>query len=179
MDEEAAVKTSRAGDKTAFSLLIEQYYKNIYRYAYQFTGSHQDADDICQETFLRAYENIEALKDGKNFKGWIFRIATNLSRKRIKKLKLRDGIVSNFLPQQNGDKQRQPIEELSVREKALLINRELQKMPEQLRMATTLVLIEGQTQKETAEILDCSESTVSRDVEKGRDWLRSRLENLL
>lgn len=183
MDESKAVQASQAGDKAAFSGLIEQYYKNIYRYAYQCTGNHQDADDICQETFLRALGNIKMLKDGEKFKGWIFRIASNLSRKRIKKLKIeknRKSLTSVDVSQRRFEEtEKQPLENLSGKEKAMIILEGLQEMPEQIRKAIILVLIEGQTQKEVAEILDCSEATVSRNVNTAKNLLRHRLQNLV
>ena len=183
MDELKAIQASRAGDKNAFAGLIGQYYKNIYRYAYQCTGNHQDADDICQETFLRAFDNIRTLKDGKKFKGWIFQIASNLSRKRIKKLKFEKRVISltsdDSLPGRFEDTNAQPLENLSGREKAMLVQEELQKMPGRVREAAILVLIEGQTQKEAAGILNCSEATISRHLNTAINLLRYRLQNLI
>jgi len=183
MDEITAVKACQAGDDTAFSILISRYYRNIYRYAYQCIGNHQDADDICQETFLRAFDNIKTLKDGKRFKGWIFKIASNLSRKRIKSMKFEKNMVTattvDSLPQCSGNKDMQPFESLSGREKVTVIQEELRRMPEHMRMATIMVLIEGLTQKETAEILNRSESTISRDIDIGKERLRQRLQKLI
>ena len=182
MDELAAVRTSQAGNRGAFGVLIERYYKSIYRYAYQCIGNHQDADDICQETFLRALDNIRDLKDGEKFKGWIFQIAANLSRKRIKNLKFEKDMVTaadvDFLPHSSENKGT-PLENLSGREKAAVIRDELRKMPEHMRMATILVLIEGLTQKETADILNRSQSAICRDIEIGKDRLRQRLQKLI
>ena len=87
MDDLLLVGPSQAGDKAAFGSLIDRYYKSIYRFAFQCTGSHHDADEVCQETFLRAFEHIRKLKDGRYFKGWIFMIASNLLRKRAKQRK--------------------------------------------------------------------------------------------
>jgi RNA polymerase sigma-70 factor (ECF subfamily) len=181
MNELAAVRTSQTGDRGAFGVLIERYYKSIYRYAYQCIGNHQDADDICQETFLRALGNIHALKDGKRFKGWIFQIATNLSRKRIKSMKSEKVTTTDFdfLPQHVEDKSTQPLEKISGREKAAVIQDELRKMPKHIRMATILVLIEGLSQKETAEALNRSQSAICRDIEIGKDRLRQRLQKLI
>ena len=183
MDELKAIQASQTGDKTAFSELIEQYYRNIYRYAYHCAGNHQDADDICQETFLKAFGNIKALKDVEKFKGWIFRIASNLSRKRIKKMKCEKNVISftsvDSLPQGYEGKDLQPYESLFSEEKKRMILKELQKMPVQVRMATILVLIEGQTQKETAEILNCSESTISRDLNTAKNVLRIKLQKFV
>jgi RNA polymerase sigma-70 factor (ECF subfamily) len=183
MDELTAVKTSRNGDRNAFGVLIERYYKSIYRYAYQCVGNHQDADDICQETFLRALNNIRALKDDKRFKGWIFQIATNLSRKRVKNMSFEKNIVtatdSDFLPRRSENKCTQPFKNVIGREKVAVIQDELWKMPEHIRTATILVLIEGFSQKETAEVLNRSQSSISRDIEIGKDRLRQRLQKLI
>ena len=80
MDEVSLVQASQMGNKAAFGSLIDRYYQSIYRLAYHFTGNHYDTDEVCQETFLRAFENIRKLKEGSRFKGWIFIIASNLLR---------------------------------------------------------------------------------------------------
>jgi len=183
MDELAAVRTSQAGDRAAFGALIDRYYKKIYRFAYQFTGSHHDADDVCQETFLRAFDNIKKLKDCNCFKGWIFMIASNLSRKRIKdvrcerKLAARTSVGASL--ELSEDKDTQPFEKLSRKEKAMIIQKQLQQMPEHMRLVTISVVMEGFTQKDAAGILNCSEATVSRHLEAARNWLRARLRDLI
>lgn len=182
MDELTAVKLSQAGNKAAFGVLIDNNYKNVYRYAYQFIGNHQDADDICQETFLRAFDNIGTLKDGKRFKEWIFKIASNLSRKCIKKVKLNKKMIStsaDSLDKLYENNETQPFENLSEKEKTVIIQKQIQKMPEHLRMVTVLVLMENITQKEAAEILNRSEPTISRDLNNAKNWLRNKLRNLI
>ena len=62
MEDFQLVELSRTGQKNAFSSLIDKYYKNIYRFAFGHLKSSDDADDICQETFLRAYENINKIR---------------------------------------------------------------------------------------------------------------------
>lgn len=182
MDELTAVKASQAGDKTAFGLLVDQHYKNIYRYAFHCTGNHQDADDICQETFLRAFDRIGQLKNGTSFKEWIFTIASNLSRKRIKKMKINRNFVSqsiDTLNQSPESNEIQPFENLTKKEKALIIREQLQEMSEHLRMVTVLVLMENVAQKEAAKILNRSEPSISRDLNEARALLQSRLQKLI
>ncbi len=183
MDELTAVIASQAGDKAAFGVLISQYYKSIYRYAYQFTGSYQDADDICQETFLRAYESIKKLENGKCFKGWIFMIATNLARRQIKELMLKKRLAQTTSagpsPKLFENSDNHPFENLSGKEKAIIIREQLLKMPEQMRLATVLVHIDDFTQKEAAEVLNCSEATISRELTAAMSLMRSKLQNLI
>ena len=179
MDELTAVKASQTGDRDAFGLLISQYYKSIYHYAYQLTGRSQDADDICQETFLRAYEGIKKLQNHRCFKGWIFMIATNLSRRHINKKRLAEKPSAEASPMLLETENNEPFENLSGREKAMIVQNHLLKMPEQMRMATVLVHIEDFTQKEAAKMLNCSQATVCRDLEKAMSQLRSKLKNLV
>lgn len=180
MDELALVRASQRGDKTAFGSLIDQYYKNIYRLAYQYTGSHQDADDICQDTFLRAFDSIRKLRDAKRFKGWIFMIALNLLRKRIKDrrqvaARTQDGVALELTEHNSVE----PFETLSAKEKAAIIHKQLQKMPEHMRLVTILILMEGLTQKDAAGVLNCSEASVSRRLDMARKWLRPRLRKFI
>jgi len=183
MDELADVRASRSGDRVAFGSLIDRYYKNIYRFAYQYTGNHQDADDVCQETFLRAFGNIKKLRDDGCFKKWIFAIALNLLRKRVKETEFEKEPVGktgdNALAELSDDRNTRPFEILSMKEKAMVIQEQLQKMPEHLRLISILVLMEGLTQKDAADVLNCSEATISRHLDAARKVLHTRLQNLL
>ena len=182
MDELVAIKASQAGDKEAFGLLIDQHYKNIYRYAYHCTGNHQDADDICQETFLKAYDSIGQLKNVNCFREWIYTIASNLSRRRIKKIKMNRNFIAlsaDSLNQQQDDKNVHPFENITKSEKASIIQSHLQEMSERLRMVTILVLMQDLAQKEAARILNRSEPSISRDLNDAKAWLQSRLQNLI
>jgi RNA polymerase sigma-70 factor (ECF subfamily) len=179
MDEVSLVQASQIGNMTAFGSLVDKYYQSIYRLAYHFTGNHHDADDICQETFVRALDSIESLKDGGRFKGWILVIAYNLLRRYIKKKKLVSR-TSDIIPSEAVEHaQSQPFERLSSREKAVVIQKRLQKMPEHMRLVTILTIMEGLSQKEAANVLDFSEASVSRYLEGARKWLHTELQDLI
>ncbi len=183
MDDLLLVGSSQAGDRTSFGCLVDRYYKSIYRLALQYTGSHHDADEICQETFFRAFENIGKLKDGRSFKGWVFMIASNLLRKRTKQINREktldmensDSIAAK--PDENKDTQ--PSEILSTKEKTTIVREQLQQMPEHMRLATILVLMEGLSQKDAAGILNCSEPSVCRHLDMAKKWLKSRLQKFI
>jgi RNA polymerase sigma-70 factor (ECF subfamily) len=183
MDDFLLVGASQTGNRVAFDALIDRYYQSIYRFAFQYTGSHHDADEVCQETFLRAFESIRKVKDGHRFKGWIFMIALNLLKRRIKQIKHERpldmenaGIDAIKLAE---DTSTQPLESLSAKEKTTIIHEQLRQMPEHLRLVTILILMEGLSQKEAAGILNCSEPSVSRHLEMARKWLRSRLQKFI
>jgi RNA polymerase sigma-70 factor (ECF subfamily) len=183
MDDLLLVGSSQAGDRTSFGSLVDRYYKSIYRLAFQYTGSHHDADEICQETFFRAFESIRKLKDGSCFKGWIFMIASNLLRKRIKQIKRERMLdmenLDSVAIKLAKDKSTQPLKTLSTKEKTMIIHEQLQQMPNYLRLVTILILMEGLSQKDAAEILNCSEPSVCRHLDMAKKWLKSRLQRFV
>ena len=76
-DDRAAVAQARAGDDEAFRLLVERHSRNIYRLAYRMTGRPEDAEDVVQETFIRAYRQLGRFEARSNFGTWLYRIGFN------------------------------------------------------------------------------------------------------
>ena len=83
----AAVAQVLAGDRDAFRLLVERHSRSVFRLAYRLTGSESDADDVVQETFLRAYAKLETFQHQASFKTWLCRIAVNYSMDMMAKRK--------------------------------------------------------------------------------------------
>jgi RNA polymerase sigma-70 factor, ECF subfamily len=92
MEAEAsgAVERARLGDNEAFRLLVQQHSRGIFRLAYRMTGNEQDAEDVVQETFLKAYRQIDRYEARCSFSTWLYRIASNCSLDLIRKRKLRE-----------------------------------------------------------------------------------------
>jgi RNA polymerase sigma-70 factor (ECF subfamily) len=75
----AAVARAKAGDSDGFRLLVERHSRSVFRLAYRITGNEQDAEDVVQETFLRAYKQLENFESRASFGTWVYRIAANYS----------------------------------------------------------------------------------------------------
>jgi RNA polymerase sigma-70 factor (ECF subfamily) len=92
MEAEAsgAVERARLGDNEAFRLLVQQHSRGIFRLAYRMTANEQDAEDVVQETFLKAYRQIDRYEARCSFSTWLYRIASNCSLDLIRKRKLRE-----------------------------------------------------------------------------------------
>ncbi len=75
----AAVARVRQGDDDAFRLLVDRHSRSIFRLTWRMTGCEQDAEDLVQETFLRAYRNLDSFQERSNFGTWLYRIAVNCS----------------------------------------------------------------------------------------------------
>jgi RNA polymerase sigma-70 factor (ECF subfamily) len=179
VEDSVFIRASQAGDRQALGELVERYYKRVYRLAYHYAGNHQDADDICQETFLAVTRSIGRLRDGQRFDGWIFVIASNLLRRRCRRRKFRLHFHAGVEDAAEPLNTRTPGSDMVRREQAAAVRLELQKMPEKMRLAAILVLMEGQCQKEAAHILGCSEASVSRYVEAARCRLKAGLRGLV
>ncbi len=75
--DEAAVARARAGDREGFRCLVEKHSRNVFRLAYRMTGNEEDAEDVVQETFLKAYRNLQRFAGQSEFSTWLHRIAAN------------------------------------------------------------------------------------------------------
>ena len=87
--ERTAVEQARAGDTEAFRLLVERHSRNVFRLAFRITGAEEDAEDVVQETFMRAYRQLKNFDERATFSTWIYRIATNCSLDLIRARKRR------------------------------------------------------------------------------------------
>jgi RNA polymerase sigma-70 factor (ECF subfamily) len=90
LTDSAAVAQAREGDSGAFRVLVERHSRNLFRLAYRMTGHQQDAEDVVQETFLRAYRQLAKFDDRASFGTWLYRIAANCSLDLIRARKRRD-----------------------------------------------------------------------------------------
>jgi RNA polymerase sigma-70 factor (ECF subfamily) len=181
--EPSAIRENQTGDRQAFAALVDRHYRSVYRLAYHYAGNHQDAGDICQQTFLIALERIANLRDRDRFEGWVLVIASNLLRRRI-----RHAVRGRrWLRKGSRDVGRQAdpagaatsCDDAGRTERAQAVRTALQKMPEKMRLAAILVLMEGRPQKDVARILNCSPATMCRRVEGARDFLRADLRQFI
>src|SRR5579872_643994 len=77
--DDGAIARARSGDGDAFRFLVERHSRNVFRLAFRMTGNEQDAEDVVQETFLRAYRQLGKYESRSSFSTWLFRIASNYS----------------------------------------------------------------------------------------------------
>src|SRR4051794_17890289 len=87
----AAVERTRAGDTAAFRVLVERYGRSVFRLAFRMTGNEFDAEDVVQETFLRAFKQLESFEIRSSFSTWLYRIAANYALDLIRARKRQTG----------------------------------------------------------------------------------------
>jgi len=186
-DEEAAlIARARDGDLPAFDLLVERYKQRIYSVIYHMTANHADANDVAQETFIKAFKNLDRFKGDSAFYTWLYRIAVNNTLNFIKRhrphhvsLDDTDANIQNdpdFIQQTRDDGLTRQVE---ARQLMRRLNAALQKLSPNHRLVVTLYDIEGLSHAEIARIMNCSEGTVRSRLFYARAQLQELLKDLL
>ena len=180
-DEELVARSIR-GDNESFNQLILRWERPIYALAYRTIGREEDARDVVQETFLRAFRALPGFRGQAKFSSWLYRIALNLCRdwmrreRRVPVVQAPEGVD----PIDVADEHVSPaesVEDLVARqEMSSAVSRAMAELPEEQRMAILLKEYHGLTFQEIADQLNCPLSTVKTRLYQGLSVLRRRLE---
>jgi RNA polymerase sigma-70 factor (ECF subfamily) len=158
----------RTGDVEAFNLLISRWEKRVYNYLLRLTSSPEDALDVCQEVFLKAYQNIRKLDDAARFGPWLYRIAHNEAYSLFRKKK------PEFVSDDAGYADLQAAPDLGL-DLSLAVTTALDRLSADQREAVILKIYQGFKFEEMAEILECPVSTVKSRVYTALDLLKKQL----
>jgi RNA polymerase sigma-70 factor (ECF subfamily) len=178
-DEELVARSMR-GDADSFNQLVLRWERPIYALAYRTIGREEDARDVCQETFLRAFRALPGFRRQAKFSSWLYRIALNLCRDWVRRerrtpvVQAPDGVDLMDLAAEVEPSE--PIENLVARhELAGAVERAMAGLPEEQRTAIVLKEYHGLTFQEIADLLDCPLSTVKTRLYQGLSVLRREL----
>ncbi|HOA97981.1 RNA polymerase sigma factor [Acetivibrio saccincola] len=163
MEEEIMVEAAKKGDKKAFEAIVKKYHNVLYYTALGIVGSGWEALDICQETFIKAFNSINSLKDKSKFRSWINRILVNKCNDYFRKNK--NEVCVDFIEETGGF-----IEEGS--EESIDLLRALSSLKENSRVVLTLRYFQDLSLKEIAAILDIPEGTVKSRLSNGLEEMR-------
>ena len=179
MAQEPAARPSEGFD---FEAAVAENIDALYRGALRMTGSREEAEDLVQETFLRAYRFRHQFQPGTNFKAWLFKIQTNIFRSRYRKLwnspQSLEDTEDFYLYQHLGpdtppgdDPAADVLDKLGVEE----VRNAIEDLPPVYRAAVLLTDVEGFSYKETADILEIPVGTVMSRLHRGRQRLQKKL----
>ena len=181
LSDEELVSRSVGGDTESFNQLIKRWEKPIFALAYRTIGREEDARDICQETFLRAFRGLSGFKGEAKFSSWLYRIALNLCRDWIRRerrapvVPTPDGVDLVELAGEGDDVER--VDDRVVRDDlSRVVARAMRTLPEEQRTAIVLKEYHGLTFQEIADMLGCPLSTVKTRLYQGLTVLRRELE---
>lgn len=182
-NEAELVARSRDGDIDAFEELVCCYERKIYTVTYRLMGNHDDASDLAQEAFLRAFTAIKNFRGEASFLTWMCRIATNVCRDELRKkrrvstesldarITLDDGEVSKQFASPDPD----PAEAYERKELQEKIQDLISSLSPEFRLALVLRDIQGFSYEEIAQELECSLGTVKSRINRARNYLKERL----
>src|SRR5918994_7514573 len=180
--DEELVARSRDGDADSFNQLVLRWERPIYALAYRVIGRDEDARDVAQETFLRAFRALPGFKGQAKFSSWLYRIALNLCRDWIRRQRrtptvpMPEGVDLVELASEQGPVE--SIEELVARrEISAVVAEAMQRLPEEQRTAIVLKEYHGLTFQEIADLQGCPLSTVKTRLYQGLSVLRRHLES--
>src|SRR5512140_508366 len=182
-DELALVRAAKAGDISAFEQLVHRYDRNVFRIANHITQNREDAEDVVQDAFLKAYENLKNFQEQSKFYTWLVRIAVNealmrLRRRRPERMVSLDEEVQteeDSVPREVADWSPNPEQQYSQAELKDILTRTIQGLPSSFRTVFVLRDVEGLSTEETAEALDLSIPAVKSRLLRARLQLRERL----
>ena len=180
--DEELVARATAGDLDSFNQLVSRWERPIYALAYRTLGREEDARDVVQEAFLRAFRGLKGFRSEAKFSSWLYRITLNLCRDWIRRerrapvVQTPEGVDAVDL----ADEQATPAESVedlvSRREMSRAVARAMAELPEEQRTAILLKEYHGLTFQEIADTLACPLSTVKTRLYQGLSVLRRRLE---
>ncbi|MFW6160210.1 MAG: RNA polymerase sigma factor [Acidobacteriota bacterium] len=169
MEIEETIKKCLNGDQGAWKMIVNAYSQKIFSMSYQFTGSHQEAEDLTQEIFFKLYSSLKKYDFRKNFSAWLLTLAKNHlidNYRRTKwEKKNRDELDERFFESAESEK---PEHKLEQQETQKTIWKGLNQLSPDIRLALILFDIQGKTYEETAEILAVPVGTIKSRINRGR-----------
>ena len=182
-----------AGRKEAFGELVARHQDRVFNLAFRLTGNHDDADEVAQEAFLKAYRALGTFRRESAFYTWVFRIVVNTVRSRQRFRAVRPAEVSLDTARDHGNETGRPEtllediaagtdgpdEEASRAERRRIVGEAVARMNEEQRLMIVLRDIEGRDYGEIADLLDCPRGTVKSRLHRARMALKDILTGML
>lgn len=186
-EESALVRAALAGDLAAYDDLVRRYQERIYATIYHMTSNHEDANDLAQDTFIKAFQALKSFKGGSSFYTWLYRIAVNKTINFLKQRKNRPHLSLNdldFNAEHDPDllalvSDKTPRREALLTELQKKLNEALQQLSESHRLVVTLHDVQGLAHEEIAQIMDCNVGTVRSRLFYARQQLQATLSDYL
>jgi RNA polymerase sigma factor (sigma-70 family) len=182
------VKRVQEGDVAAFDALVLKYRERVFGLVYHLTSNREDASDLAQESFIKAFQSIHRFQGQSSFFTWLYRIATNTALTQLRKNKLRGFFSFEKLHEEEASPEvlNQLVDRTSGGDRGALLselqerlNEAFQKLSIKHRTVVTLFEIDGLSHEEIAEIMDCSVGTVRSRLHYAKQLLQAELQDYL
>ena len=174
-----------AGDQAAYEVLLKRYRNGIHNMVYQMIKNREEAEDLVQETFIKAFNSLDSYNDDYAFSTWLYKIAFNHCIDAIRKKKLKTLPLDKPIQLHNGeirheirDESRSPEGAFLFAEKKTRIQKSIDSLPERYRTAIILRHREERSYEEISEILNIPLGTVKARIFRAREMLKKKLREL-
>jgi RNA polymerase sigma-70 factor (ECF subfamily) len=183
--DEWLVERCRAGDRTAFNQVVTRHYRGIYRLTLRMVGNPADAEDLTQETFVKAYAALSQFDTSQKFTTWLYAIASHLCIDQARKRRVPtvaweeeddEGAVISLV-ERLPDESPQPDEILERAELSAQVQRAVSSLPPKYRAVVVLRHIEDMSIEEIAKTLNLPQGTVKTNLFRARDMLAKKLKD--
>ena len=186
-DDVTLVRRSQAGDFRAYDELVRRYQERIYATVYHMTSNHEDASDLAQDTFIKAFQALKSFKGDSSFYTWVYRIAVNKTINFLKQRKNKHHLSLNdldFSAENDPDlvaliSHKTPRRDLNLTELQEKLNAAMMKLSAPHRLVVTLHDVQGLSHEEIGKIMDCNVGTVRSRLFYARQQLQAYLSDYL
>jgi RNA polymerase sigma-70 factor (ECF subfamily) len=186
-DDHALVNRAQSGDLAAYDQLVRRYQERVYSTVYHMTSNHEDANDLTQEAFIKAFRALRSFKGDSSFYTWVYRIAINKTINFLKQRKNRAQMSLNDVDlnaEHDPDlvalvSDKTPRRDLNLVELQENLNAAMQKLSETHRLVVTLHDIQGLPHEEIGKLMDCNVGTVRSRLFYARQQLQAHLSEFL
>lgn len=178
--ERELVHRAQRGDDEAFRLLVEDSQRRVYSLALRYTRNHEDADEIAQETFLRAHRSLRKFRGDSGFNTWVYRIAVNccLSHRR-KRGRSAEAVAGEAHEEHPDRKNPSPLRSAISSQTRSMINRAMGGLSPQQKMVFMMKFMQQRTIAEIADEIGCAQGTVKKQLFRAVGRMRRTLAPLL
>ncbi len=188
-EESELVRRCVRGSREAYDVLVKKYYKKIYNLAYRFVGDAEEANDLAQDIFVAAYQNLKKFRGDSKFSTWLFQIASNRGKNRFKYLKRRGFFANRGRSDSEDDREslQRDLPDQSSNPEAMLAGKQVQKIVQDAidelepdhKEIVILRDIEGFSYEEIAQILNLPEGTTKSRLHRARMVVKEKLKKVL
>jgi RNA polymerase sigma-70 factor, ECF subfamily len=175
---DALVEKCLGGDQVAWEQIVRQHWRKVFNVAYKFVGSHEQAEDLTQDIFLKIFRSLETFDRRANFQTWLISVSRNLCIDHYRSVRKERQTIDRDVPAEDlspVSATASPLATLENRDLAALLRQALQTLPKSLRLAVLLRDIQELSYLEIAERLRLPEGTVKSRINRGRKELARQI----
>lgn len=175
LDDMELVARAQQGDVPAFEVLVSRYRNDVFALSTRFVRNREEAWDISQEVFVKAYRSLKRFRGDAGFKTWLLRITANHSKDWLKKRRLETVAFDDQIGSEATSSIPDPSQSAASRELGERIHEAIERLPHKHKLAFVLREFEGLSYQEMAEVMQCSQGTVMSRLHHARKKLQNAL----